>query len=135
MTLRHEWLDKLTQLVARVKAWADELQWATKIVDKKIDDLEIGGYKAPSLLLQQESVRLFLEPVSRTAPGTEGAVDLCLMPSYEDIASFYYYDNRWNVHYLFQGTPVVAKTREGDARPLSKATLQRIFGEMKAHAE
>ena len=117
-----------------VKGWAVELDWATRIVDKKMEDAEIGNYKAPGLLIQQETVRLLLEPVARSAPGTEGVVDLYLMPSYDDIASLYYYNNQWNVHYMFEGTPTVGNILEAEAKPLTKATLRKVFDEMKAHA-
>jgi len=123
VTARPEWLEKLRKLVATVKGWADELDWATRTVDKKMEDAEIGNYKAPALLLQQETVRLFLEPVARAAPGTEGVVDLYLMPSYDDIASLYYYNNRWNVHYMFDRAPTLGNVREAEAKPLTKATL------------
>ena len=131
---RHAWLEKLRKLVAAVKGWADELDWATRIIDKKMEDAEVGNYKAPGLLLQKETVRLFLEPVARVAPGAEGVVDLYLMPSYDDIASLYYYNNRWNVHYLFEGQPLVGDTREAEARPLTKGTLRKVFDAMNAHA-
>jgi hypothetical protein len=134
VTARHEWLEKLRKLVATVKGWADELGWATRVVDKRLEDAEVGNYKAPGLLLQQETIRLFLEPVTRVAPGTEGVVDLYLMPSYDDIASLYYYNQRWNVHYLFEGAAPVGNTREAEAKPLTKATLRKVFDEMKAHA-
>jgi hypothetical protein len=133
-TARHEWLQKLRKLVVTVKGWADELDWATRVVDKKMEDAEIGNYKAPGLLLQKETVRLFLEPVARAAPGTEGVVDLYLMPSYDDIASLYYYNNRWNVHYLFEGAATVGNSRATEAKPLTKATLRKVFDDMKAHA-
>ncbi|MEX1224895.1 MAG: hypothetical protein WEA31_10150 [Pirellulales bacterium] len=133
-TIRYEWLDRLKILVATVKKWAIEFDWATKVVDKKLADAEIGDYMAPALLLQHETVRLFLEPVARDAPGTEGIVDLYLMPSYDDIASLYYYDNRWNVHYMFEGTPTIGDIREAEAKPLTKSTLRKVFDEMKAHA-
>jgi hypothetical protein len=135
VTARHEWLERLRKLVATVKGWAEELDWETKVVDKKMEDAEIGNYKAPGLLLQKEVVRLFLEPVARDAPGTEGVVDLYLMPSYDDIASVYYYNNRWNVHYLFEGIPNVGNVREAEAKSLTKATLRKVLDEMKAHAE
>ena len=48
VTTRHEWLERLRKLVATVKEWADELDWATRVVDKKMEDAEIGNYKAPS---------------------------------------------------------------------------------------
>lgn len=133
-TTRHEWLERLRELVATVKRWAVEFDWVTKVVDKKLADAEIGNYMAPALLLQHETVRLFLEPVARDAPGTEGIVDLYLMPSYDDIASLYYYDNRWNVHYMFEETSTVGDIGEAEAKPLTKSTLRKVFDEMKAHA-
>ena len=134
VTARHEWLERLRKLVATVKGWADELDWATRVVNKKMEDAEIGNYKASALLLQKETVRLFLEPVARSAPGTEGVVDLYLMPSYDDIASLYYDNNRWNVHYLFEEAPTVGNIFEGKAKPLTKATIEKVFDEMSAHA-
>lgn len=134
VALRHQWLDKLADLVQKVEGWAQQLDWTTKVVDKPIEDREVGDYTAPGLLLQRETVRLFLEPIARTAPGTEGVVDLCLMPSYDDIAGFYYYNRRWNVHYAFEGPTGATNRLECEAMPLSKATLSKLLGEMKAHA-
>jgi hypothetical protein len=131
---RHDWFDRLGKLVSEVKKWATELGWSTKVIEKKMEDPEIGNYKAPALLLQEELVRVLLEPVARSAPATEGLVDLYLMPSYDDIASLYYYNHRWNVHYMFPGTPSVANILETEAKPLSKATLKKVFDEMKANA-
>jgi len=134
VTARHEWLERLRKLIELVKGWAVELEWATRIVEKRMEDAQIGNYKAPCLLIQQETVRLLLEPVARSAPGTEGSVDLYLMPSYDDIASLYYYNNQWNVHYMFNGAPTVANIREAEAKLLTKATLRKMFDEMKVHA-
>src|SRR5438067_3341322 len=72
VTARHRWLMKLRNLVDTVKGWSGELGWATKVVDKRMEDHEIGTYKAPALLLQEEAVKLFLEPVSRVSPSAEG---------------------------------------------------------------
>jgi hypothetical protein len=130
---RNEWIEKLRKLVTAVKGWADEFDWATRIVEKKIQDAEIGNYTAPALVLQKETVRLFLEPIARTAPGADGVVDLCLMPAYDDIASLFFYNNRWNVHYVF-GEPGSGNAREAESKPLTKATLRKLFDEMKAHA-
>lgn len=134
MTARHDWLEKLRKLVAGVKGWAEESGWSTRTLDKRMEDAEVGNHKAPGLLLQHDTVRLFLEPVARSAPGAEGFVDLYLMPSYDDIANLYYYNNRWNVHYLFKGEPAAGKVREAEPKPLTKATLRKVFDEMEAHA-
>jgi hypothetical protein len=134
-TARNEWLEKLSNLVTEVKGWARGFEWSTKIVEKKMSDPDIGDYKAPALLLQRETVRLFLEPIARDAPGTEGLVDLYLMPSYDDIASLYYYKDRWNVHYMSEGAPTVGNIREAEGNPLTKETLQKVLEEMQSHAQ
>jgi hypothetical protein len=134
ITARHTWLDKLLKLVTTVNEWAKDLGWSTKVVEKRMEDPEIGNYKAPALLLQKETTRLLLEPVARSAPGAEGLVDLYRMPSYDDVASLSYYNDGWNVHYMFEGTPVVGNMREAEAKPLTKATLRKVFDEMQADA-
>ncbi len=131
--LRRTWIERLHKLVNTVKTWAEELEWATKVVDRKLEDPDIGAHIAPALLLQNEAVKLFLEPVSRVAPGTEGVVDLYLMPSYDDICSLYYYNGKWNVHYAFGDDPHQNRL-ESESRPLTKSTLKRVFDEMKFHA-
>lgn len=130
ITAREAWLEKLQKLIKTVKQWADELGWATREIEKKMEDPEIGDYQAPALLLQRETVRLLLEPIAREAPNTDGVVDLCLMPSYDDIASLYYYDDRWNVHYFHGENGLL----DDKAKPLSKATLRKVFDQMMAHA-
>ena len=132
--LRYEWFDRFGKLVDSVKQWATELGWSTKVIEKKMEDPAIGNYKAPALLMQEEIVRILLEPVARSGPGIEGLADLYLMPSYDDIASLYYYGDRWNVHYMFQGAPAVASIREAEAKPLTKATLRKVLDEMNTHA-
>src|SRR5205823_8364245 len=108
----HRWIVRLAALIHDVGGWAEELGWATKSVDKPMKDAEIGEYKAAGLLLQRDLTRVGLEPIGRAAPGTEGVVDLYLLPAYDDIASLYFYGNRWNLHYPAHGAPVVAKMRD-----------------------
>jgi len=131
---RHAWLDLLGNLVTTVQGWAEKLGWVTKRTDKKMEDYEIGNYKAPALLLQRAASRLFLEPVTRAAPGAEGLVDLYRMPAYDDIASLYYYNKRWNVHYLPPGEPAVDNIRDAEAKPLTKEALKTILDEMSDDA-
>ena len=54
------------------------------------------------------------------------------MPAYDDIASLYFDDGRWVLHYLFSGT--TAGTPSTPAKLLSKETLQEVLEEMKQHA-
>lgn len=130
-----DWLAALSRLIANVDCYAKELGWSTRRIDKPMEDSEIGKYSAPALLLQEETTKVLLEPITRSAPGTEGIVDLYLMPGYDDIASLYYLGKRWNLHYVAPEQKAVARPREAEARPLTKATLRKVLEEMKAHAQ
>lgn len=134
MRLRIQWLDSLTELVIVVKQWADEMEWATKQIAKKISDAEIGDYKAPVLLLQKELIRIALEPISRSTPGGEAVVDLYLLPGYDDIASLYYYRDKWHLHYMQAGSPLVGNIPEANAKPLTKLNLRKVLDEMMKNA-
>jgi hypothetical protein len=135
MRLLIDWLRLVSELTDSVREWAREFDWSTKVVEKPMEDSEIGNYKAPALLLQQEITKVLLEPIARQGPGTEGLVDLYLMPGYDDIASLYYYDHCWNLHYQAPSAPVVASIREGKAKPLTKASFLKTLEDMRRHAQ
>ncbi len=99
-----------------------------------MEDSEIGKYTAAALLLQEKTTKVLLEPIARSAPGTEGVADLYLMPGYDDIASFYHYGNKWNLHYMPPEQKTVANMREAEAKALTKASLRKVLEEMKANA-
>jgi hypothetical protein len=131
---RDMWIDRVTKLVNQVEAWVKELGWETRRIEKRLDDSRIGTHIVPALLMQKETSRVLLEPVGRSAPGADGVVDLYLMPAYDDIASLYFYDGHWSLHYAWPGTSSVAAVREAKAEPLSREALGRALEEMKAHA-
>lgn len=132
--LAQDWLTLLSGLINTVDGYVQELGWSTKKIEKPMEDSEIGKYSAPALLMQEEMTKILLEPITRSAPGTEGIVDLYLMPGYDDIASLYYYAKKWNLHYVPPEQKDVAKPREGEAKPLTKGTLLKVLEGMKAHA-
>jgi hypothetical protein len=133
--LVHDWLALLQRLIASVEAWALEFGWSSKRVEKPMEDSEVGQYKAPALLLQDEAARFLLEPVARAAPGAEGLVDLYLMPAYDDIASLYYYNNRWNLHYMTRLNEPIPNVRQPAVKPLTKVVFRKVIDELKEHAE
>lgn len=134
MRERAAWIGRVTDLMTEVEEWARELGWSTKRVEKKLDDARVGSHRVPALLMQAETCRMILEPVGRSTPGSEGVVDLYLMPAYDDVASIDYYEGRWNLHYVFPGDGVVKSPREADALALSKEVLERVLAEMREHA-
>ncbi len=131
---RVAWIGLVSDLVEQVEPWVMELGWATRRIDKRLDDSGIGTHHVPALLMQQDTCRILLEPVGRSAPGAEGVVDLYLMPAYDDIAGLYFYGHRWNIHYMFSGNKPVATVREAEALPLSKEALQRVLAELRQNA-
>lgn len=132
--LRMDWLARLSQLVDTIDAWAKELGWSTRRIEKRIEDSEIGPYVAPALVFQEDTSRILLEPIARSAPGTEGVVDLYLMPAWDDIATLYHYGGEWRLHYVFPYTAATATIRSSESKPLSKETFAEVLDEMKKHA-
>lgn len=132
--LRDEWLQRLSDLIQMIQSWADNLGWSTRQIEVTLSDSQLGKYKAPALLIQEDAIRILLEPIARSAPGAEGVVDLYLMPGYDDIASLYFCEGGWNVHYMFPGTPTVATIRDAEARPLTRDSLREVLEEMKQNA-
>src|SRR5271156_3614555 len=132
--LRDEWLRVLADLTSQVKSWAEELNWSTRQIPKKMKDSRLGSYEAPALLMQKETTRVLLDPVARFTPGADGVVDLYLMPAYDDIASLYLLNGEWRLHYMFAGTPTVATLKETGSRALSKETISQVLNEMSVNA-
>lgn len=132
---RREWLRRVESLVSTVEQSANELGWVTRRSQKKIEDWEIGNHLVPILIMQQDVVRLLLEPISRKTPGSEGLVDLYLMPGLDDIASILFYDSAWHIHYFWEGDPEAKHIFETTSRPLNQDSLRKVFeGMLKSHA-
>lgn len=131
--LRDDWLARVGQLVSQVETWGGQLDWATRRIEKRLQDSEIGSYVAPALLLQKETARLILEPIARSAPGAEGVVDLYLMPAYDDIATLFFVAGEWRMHFRFAGS-ATPESLTGAAQPLTLELLQRVFDEMLKNA-
>jgi len=133
MQARAKWMNRVRQLVQEVSQWAANLGWSTRQLEKSLDDAGVGTHRIPALLMQAETVRVLLEPIGRSSPTTEGIVDLYLMPGYDDIASIYYYNDRWNLHYVFDDGDL-ASVEEIEGSPLSQESLERVLTEMRQHA-
>ena len=56
------------------------------------------------------------------------------MPAYDDIASLYFVDGQWRLHYMYPGTPTVATIKQADSCPLSKDSIGQVLNEMSTHA-
>lgn len=131
---RDEWLARLNGLVAMVKGWVEEADWSTRPIKKSMRDSVLGPYQAPALLMQRGTVKVLLDPVGRFAPGTEGVVDLYLMPGYDDIASLYRVEGGWRMNYAFRPTPVMEGMNRAKSIELNEAAFNQVLNEMAANA-
>ena len=129
-----DWLAQLDKLLANIQAWGRELDWATRRIEKRMRDADIGSYLAPALLLQHETLRLLVEPISSAAPGVDGLVEVYLMPAYDDVARLFLCDGRWSLSYVWSQTPRVQFGIEPKPIRLTKAVFHRVVDEMKNNA-
>jgi hypothetical protein len=132
---RKAWIGRVADLVGDVERWGKELGWSTRRIQRRLDDSRIGKHKVPALLMQEDAVRVYLEPVSRSVPGGDGLVELSLMPGYDDVASLYHLADSWYVHYVFPSPNSVAAVEEAETRPLSRDVLAQVLARMKENAE
>jgi len=127
--VKSEWLGRLDALVGDVKTWAEASGWKTRRISKTITERRLGTYKAPVLLLEKNAVEVVLNPVARHMPGAAGAIDLYLAPAYDDIASLYFEDDHWVIHYASPTNPI-----ETEPLAYSEQTIRMILDGMATHA-
>lgn len=128
------WLERLDALLTNLDGWAREFGWSVRRIEKLVEDAELGPYPAPALLMQRESVRIIAEPISRSSPGTQGVVDLYLLPAFDDIASLYFSAGAWRLHYMFPHSPTVGDIRQTEANLLDKESFGKVIEAMTQNA-
>jgi hypothetical protein len=58
------------------------------------------------------------------------------MPTYDDLASLYFEDDAWRIHYTFPPDPKETHSViEAKALPLSEQTVNDVLDSIAAHAE
>jgi hypothetical protein len=58
-----------------------------------------------------------------------------LLPGYDDIASLYFREREWHIHYLFPRSQAVAAVEEAEVKSLSKETLAAVLEKMKKNGQ
>jgi hypothetical protein len=129
------WQHRLNILVHEVKEWVERAGWRTRTIEKPINDRKLGRHMVPILLMEKDAVEVALNPVSPLVPGAEGAVDLYLVPAYDDIASLYFESGQWMIHYPFPADPKETHSViEAEVMPLSEETIIRVLNSIASHA-
>lgn len=131
---RSEFQNRVAALVADVKTWVEPQEWVTKNYEKKIRDADGDFCVIPALYLQKGPTRLLLDPVAYDAPGSQAVVDLYLMPTYDDMASLYYVDGRWTIHYPCPPDVTEADSTLATELPLDEQGINQVLDSIAAHA-
>jgi hypothetical protein len=135
LSLRSQWITRMEELVTTVDRIAQENDWKTKLIPKKLNDRAFGEHTVSSLVMQKDLCQLMLEAHGRTAPGVDGGfAGIYLMPAYDDAASLYFYNNCWNIHARERRSSAIARVASGEARELSRQSLGDILERMHADA-
>ncbi len=127
---------RVIRLEERIKSWAEPHEWITKTYPKKFRDDNLQPHEIPALYLQKGATRLLLDPVANDVPGSEGLVDLYLMPTYDDMASLYFQNNDWVIHYAFPADPwETHSVIEAKEIPLSEESVLKVLEAISNNAE
>ena len=129
--VKDRWLVTLSSLVDQVETWAKAAGWATRRIEKSMRDREIGDYRAPAVMMQDDFVRILLEPLGHSsARGSDGLADIYRMPAYDDVARLYHDDLGWHI-FGVSPFPATAARPGGEAdalltEPIFRDLLDRL---------
>ena len=132
---QRRFLGLVHELVRQVAVWAEPAGWATSRYAKRMCAPDRSVFEIPALYLQRGPTRLLLDPVAFDVPGAEGLVDLYLMPTYDDMASLYFREGRWAIHYAHPSDPTApAAIDKVEPVPLDEPNLLRVLDTIASHA-
>lgn len=130
---QEEWRRRLDDLVEVVRGWT-EAEWVARPYPKKMRDADGAVYEVPALFLQKGPIRLLLDPIAHDAPGSDGVVDLYLMPAYDDAARLHLIDGEWRIDYAFQDESEGTEVKPSPGLTLSRESLNRVLDAIVNHA-
>jgi hypothetical protein len=131
-----QFVSRVNELVESTRRWVEPHEWVTKPYPKKMRDEDRNAFEAAALFLQKGPVRVLLDPVSFDVPGAEGLVDIYLMPTYDDMASLYFENGEWRIHYAFPPDPRESRSIvETQSLSLSERSIVQVLDSIADHAE
>lgn len=128
------WTKLIDDLIAQVNAWAKQRDWSTRLIQTRIDDVEFGTHLAPALLMQKETARILLQPISRETHRVDAYVDLYLLPAYDDIARLYHDPDGWKMLEMDAREPSGKSDRDPSSVPFTEETFADVVELMVRNA-
>lgn len=112
--LLREWIGAQQEMVKEATAAAKARGWYVERDEKEVLESLLGTYKAPRLRIRTPNKEVVLDPVARFGSGSQGVVDLVVMPTYETVYLVAFKDGHWNI---------VSPRKRLHTRPFNQATL------------
>jgi len=95
-----DWQQILNDLFSKIRVWVSNRDCAVKLIDKTYEVNGSGRTTIPALLIQEEALKMIVDPIDWDPVKSESIVDLYIMPQYEDGARFFYGQNEWRLYWV-----------------------------------
>jgi hypothetical protein len=126
---------RVLALIEQFERDVDKEEWVTKRYLKTVRDSAKMVVPVWSLRLQKGATLLLLDPVGYDVPGAEAAVDLYLMPRYDDIASLFFEGGQWVFNYVFPADPrETSSVIPTETLPVTKESINKVLDTIAEHA-
>jgi hypothetical protein len=137
MSQKRKQFEKLVDgLVKSTNEFAGRHDWVTKVYPKKFRGVDGQAFEVPALFLQKGPVRILLDPIAFDVPGSEAVVDLYLMPAYDDLATLFFENGGWTIHYAFPPNPLETHSVvETKILQFDETTFSEVLDSIAQHAE
>ncbi len=128
--------------IEQVEAVASEFEasligqdWLTWRDPKRMRDETGEIYSVVSLTLMKGPVRLLLDPNGYDIAGTEGVIDLYLLPPYDPVATLYLEDGAWFLHSPFSSRlNSIAQPGGWNRSPLTPESILKVMESIAENA-
>lgn len=122
----------LSELINDVEAWARELGWSTRRVERLLSDSDVENVQVSSLLLAKGEWEIWINPMYRSALDLAGVVEIYLMPIMEDVVTLLLTHGIWKCHVRHQAC-MKFDSLVVTGETLSRETLRKILDVVMRH--
>lgn len=132
---REQFQIRVQALLEQIKVWVEPHDWVTRFYPKRMRDESKQLFEVSALYLQKGPMKLLLDPMAYDVPGSEGVIDLYLMPAYDDLATLSFEDGKWMIHYTFPSDNGDPQAAEGESfLPCGPDTIAQVLDSITHHA-
>ncbi len=130
-----DWQQLLTNLYTKVQSWIANRDCAVRLVDKTYEFNGSGRTKIQAMLIQEDAIKMILDPIDWDPVKKEALVDLYIMPQYDSGARFFFGLNDWRIYWVNpQILPVSEFQKTDEETLLNKENFNTLLDGLKQNA-